>query len=64
MPAITAGLEAVALFLIVWILISVQGRESAYHQIYAGATLGILGRTVARSLTVLDLTIAPDMEFV
>lgn len=64
MPVITAGLEAVALFPIVWILISVQEKESAYHQIYAGVTLGILGRTVARSLTVLDLTIAADMEFV
>lgn len=64
MPVITAGLEAVALFPIVWILISVQEKGSAYHQIYAGVTLGILGRTVARSLTVLDLTIAADMEFV
>ena len=64
MPAITAGLGAVALFLIVWISISVQEMESAYHPIYAGATLASLEQTVARSLTVLDLTIAADMEFV
>ena len=64
MHVITAGLEAVALFLIVWISISVQEKESAYRQIYAGVTLAILEQTVARNLTVLDLTIAADMEFV
>ena len=63
-PVITAGLEAVALSLIVWISISVQEKESVYHQIYAGVTLAILEQTVARSLTVLDLTTAADMEFV
>lgn len=64
MPVIAAGLEPVALSLIVWISISVQEKESAYHQIYAGVTLAILEQIVARNLIVLDLTIAVDMEFV
>ena len=60
---ITAGLEAVALSLIARISTSVQEKESAHHQIYAGVTLAILEQTVAKNLIVLDLTIAADMEF-